>query len=49
MLAFEASLYTKEVGATLTIPIHMDNPSFPPDFEYIKEMFNKYEIEYEIL
>lgn len=49
MSAFEASLYSKEVGATLTIPIHMDNPSFPPDFEYIKEMFNKYEVEYEIL
>lgn len=49
MSAFEASLYAKEVGATLTIPIHMDNPSFPPDFEYIKEMFDKYEVEYEIL
>lgn len=49
MSAFEASLYAKEVGATLTIPIHMDNPSFPPDFEYIKEMFEKYEVEYEIL
>lgn len=49
MSAFEASLYAKEIGATLTIPIHMDNPSFPPDFEYIKEMFNKYEVEYEIL
>ena len=49
MSAFEAALYAKEVGATLTIPIHMDNPAFPPDFDYIKEMFNKYEVEYEIL
>ncbi len=49
MSAFEASLYAKEVGATLTIPIHMDNPAFPPDFDYIEEMFNKYEAEYEIL
>lgn len=49
MSAFEASLYAKEVGAILTIPIHMDNPAFPPDFDYIREMFNKYEIEYEIL
>lgn len=49
MSAFEASLYAKEVGAVLTIPIHMDNPAFPPDFEYIKEMFNKVEVEYEIL
>lgn len=49
MSAFEAALYAKEVEATLTIPVHMDNPAFPPDFEYIKEMFNKYEVEYEVL
>ena len=49
MSAFEASLYAKEVGATLTIPIHMDNPAFPPNFDFIKEMFDKYEVEYEIL
>ena len=49
MSAFEAALYSKEIGATLTIPIHMDNPAFPPNFEYIKEMFEKYEVEYEIL
>ncbi len=49
MSAFEAALYSKEVGATLTIPIHMDNPAFPPDFKYIEEMFKKYKVEYEIL
>lgn len=49
MSAFEASLYSKEVGATLTIPIHMDNPAFPPDYKFIEEMFNKHEVEYEIL
>ena len=49
MSAFEAALYAKEVGAVLTIPIHMDNPAFPPDFDFIKEMFKKYEVEYEIL
>ena len=49
MSAFEAALYSKEVGATLTIPIHMDNPAFPPDFKFIEEMFNKYDVEYEIL
>ncbi len=49
MSAFEAALYAKEVGATLTIPVHMDNPKFPPDFDYIKEMFEKYEVEYELL
>ena len=49
MSAFEASLYAKEVGAVLTIPIHMDNLAFPPDYSFIKEMFDKYEVEYEIL
>ncbi len=49
MSAFEAALYAKEVDATLTIPIHMDNPAFPPDFKYIDEMFNKYDVEYKIL
>lgn len=49
MSAFEAALYAKEVGAVLTLPIHMDNPAFPPDFEYIKKMFEKYKVDYEIL
>lgn len=49
MSAFEAALYSKEVGAVLTIPIHMDNFKFPPDIDYIKEMFEKFEVEYEIL
>ena len=49
MSAFEVALYAKEVGAVLTIPIHMDNPAFPPDLDYIKEMFEKYEVEYEVL
>ena len=49
MSAFEASLFAKEVGAKITLPVHMDNPMFPPNFEFIKEMFTKYEIEYEIL
>jgi len=49
MSAFEAALYAKEIGATVTLPIHMDNPAFPPDMEFINKMFQKYEIEYEIL
>ena len=49
MSAFEAALYAKEVGAVLTLPIHMDNPAFPPDFKFIEEMLDKYEVEYEIL
>ena len=49
MSAFEAALYSKEVGAVLTIPVHMDNPAFPPDYDYIREMFEKYDVDYEIL
>ena len=49
MSAFEAALYAKEVGAVVTIPVHMDNPAFPPDFDYIEKMFNKFEVEYDIL
>lgn len=49
MTAFEASLYSKEVGAKIVFPIHMDNPMYLPNFEYINEMFIKYEINYEML
>lgn len=49
MSAFETALYAKEVGATLTLPIHMDNEKFPPNYEFIKEMFERFETEYEIL
>lgn len=49
MSAFEAALFSKEVEAKLVLPIHMDNDVFPPNFDFIKEMFEKYEVEYEIL
>ena len=49
MSAFEASLYAKEVGANLTILTHMDNPAFPPDFKFIKDMFEKNETKYKLL
>lgn len=49
MSAFEAALYAKEVGATLVLPTHMDNNAFPPDLEYLQLMFDKYEVEYELL
>ena len=49
MSAFEAALYAKEVGAVLTIPIHMDNPVYPVGLKYIEEMFTRYEVEYDVL
>lgn len=49
MSAYEASLYAKEIGSSINILVHMDNPAFPPDYEYIDKMFIKHEVEYEIL
>lgn len=49
MSAFEASLYAKEVEARLVLPIHMDNPSYPPDMKYIDENFSKYDVKYKLL
>ena len=49
MSAFESSLYAKEVSAKITLPVHTDSPVYLPNFEYIEEMFNKHEVEYEIL
>lgn len=46
---FEVALFAKEAGAKLIIPLHSDNPKFPVDFEYVKEMFEKNEVDYEIL
>ena len=48
MSAFEASLFAKEAGASLLLPIHMDNPTFPPDFNFIEKMFAKYPVNYKI-
>lgn len=49
MGAFEASLFAKEANAKLVIPLHADNPKYPVDFKFVEEMFEKQEVEYEIL
>ncbi|MCX8074544.1 MAG: MBL fold metallo-hydrolase [Clostridia bacterium] len=49
MSAFEAALYSKEVEAKHSILIHTDNPAYPPNYEYIDEMFKKHGVEYKIL
>lgn len=49
MGAFEASLFAKETNAKLVIPLHADSPKYPVNFEFVKEMFDKNEVEYEIL
>ncbi len=49
MSAFEASLFAKELGAKLVLPIHMDNEKYPTDINYMKENFAKFEINYKVL
>lgn len=49
MGAFEASLFAKETEAKVVIPLHADSPKYPVNFNFVKEMFEKSEIEYKIL
>lgn len=49
MSAFETSLYAKEVEAKHVILTHMDNSTYPPDFDYIDVTFRKHNVEYIIL
>lgn len=49
MSAFEASLFSKELGANLVLPIHMDNEKYPTDVNYMKENFDKFDINYKVL
>ena len=49
MSSFEASLFSKELGANLVLPIHMDNDKFPTDINYMQENFKKFNINYKVL
>lgn len=49
MTAFEASLLSKELGANLVLPIHMDNEKYPTNINYMKENFDKFQINYKVL
>lgn len=49
MSAFEASLFSKELGAKLVLPIHMDNEKYPTDIKYMEETFDKFDINYKVL
>ena len=49
MSSFEASLFAKELGAKLVLPIHMDNEKYPTDTDYMKNNFEKFEINYKVL
>ena len=49
MSSYELSLYSKQIGAKLVLPVHMDNDIYPSDLEYMKKNFNKFQINYKIL
>ena len=49
MSAYEAALLSKEIGAKLVLPIHMDNPAYPTDLNYMKNTFEKLEVPYKVL
>jgi L-ascorbate metabolism protein UlaG (beta-lactamase superfamily) len=49
MSPFEVALFTKECGAELVLPCHMDNPKFPADIEKMAETFASHEISYRVL
>ncbi len=49
MSAYEAALLSKEIGAKLVLPIHMDNPAYPTDLNYMKNTFEKLEVSYKVL
>ncbi len=49
MSSYEASLYSKKIGAKLVLPTHMDNEMYPTNMEYMKENFDKFNIHYQVL
>lgn len=46
---YEASLFAKETNAKLAIPLHADSPKYPVNFNFVKEMFEKNNMEYKLL
>lgn len=49
MSAFEASLLAKDMGASITLLVHLDNDFYPTDINYINEVFDKNKSNYKIL
>lgn len=49
MSSYEASLFAKDLGVKLVLPIHMDNEKYPTDLQYMKENFEKFDINYKVL
>lgn len=46
---FEAAVFAKETMASLVIPIHYDNPTYPADMTALKKIWDEHNIPYKIL
>jgi len=49
MSAYEVALFATELEAKLVLPIHMDNDAYPTNMEYMKDNFEKFNINYKLL
>lgn len=49
MSSYEASLFANELGVKLVLPIHMDNDVYPTNLEYMKQNFERFNINYKVL
>ncbi|PIN81299.1 hypothetical protein COV11_02220 [Candidatus Woesearchaeota archaeon CG10_big_fil_rev_8_21_14_0_10_30_7] len=46
---YEAALFTKECGAELLIPCHMDNPKYVVHPDFLKKVFEEENVNYKLL
>lgn len=49
MSSYEAALFSKDLEAKLVLPVHMDNDFYPTDINFMKENFEKFDINYKVL
>lgn len=49
MGAFEAGLFAKETQCDLVLPIHLDNPKYPINYEFVDEQMKQAGVNYKIL
>ena len=49
MSSYEAALFSKDLGAKLVLPIHMDNDFYPTDIDFMKKNFEEFNINYKVL
>lgn len=48
MSSYEAALFSKDLGAKLVLPIHIDNSTYPTDLNYMSQNFKQFNINYKL-